>query len=207
MKILKNNKGMTLVEALIAVVITSIILTTLFSFLNVVNRQYTKANREVSVQNEVQTMMMQLENIIIDAEVDVAVDGNKLYVLNEESFSVIGYNGTDQYLYYYQLSASSTSDNYKNASDRSAKLSAAKVDDTIIVNDTTLPGYLFAENVSAFSPVPHFSSTENYVSLILELNKEGVVYRSTKNVFLRNQIVEPTPGASVTPTPTPTPVP
>ena len=171
MKILKNNKGMTLVEALIAVVITSIILTTLFSFLNVVNRQYTKANREVSVQNEVQTMMMQLENIIIDAEVDVAVDGNKLYVLNEESFSVIGYNGTDQYLYYYQLSASSTSDNYKNASDRSAKLSAAKVDDTIIVNDTTLPGYLFAENVSAFSPVPHFSSTENYVSLILELNK------------------------------------
>ncbi len=221
---IKNEKGMTLVEVLIAVVITSIVLTTLFSFLNVITRQYTKNNREVSVQNEVQTLMMQLENFIIDAEIDVATvtynaaddepTGIRLYILNDESFNVIGFSSDDRCLYYYEYSDQAdnhASDDYKNASTRNAKLAAAQVDDDgEVEKNTDLQRYLFAENISVFSPEIHISETENYVSLVLELNNEGEVYRSAKNIFLRNQIVQPTatpsPGASVTPTPTPTPV-
>ena len=199
--ILKDNRGLTLVEMLISFAILSMMMVAVFAFMSNMTTQYQNSNNEVTVQNEVQTLMQQLENYIIDANVDVEWDGTNLYVLSDDEFCVITYNSADQSLKYSGFDSGDLSEDYTNAvtnNDRASVYSAA----------SAMCGSgsdLLAEYVAKFEPTVNLSADENYVAIEIKIEKTNRSYTATKNIYLRNQIVTPTPTASATTTATPTP--
>lgn len=212
--ILKDNRGLTLVEMLISFAILSMMMVAVFAFMANMTKQYQNSNNEVTVQNEVQTLMQQLENYIIDANMGVEVDGNDLYVMSEDEFCVISYD--DECLYYSGYDSSDLSEDYNNAT-KDTVCDAAKAIYSSSDRD------LLAEYVTAFVATTSFTSETNYVSLEITIEKTSRSYTATKNIYLRNQIVPtvsptasgatatstpvPSSGGSATATPTPTDVP
>ncbi len=199
-KILRDNRGLTLVEMLISFAILSMMMVAVFAFMSNMTKQYQNSNNEVTVQNEVQTLMQQLENYIIDADMGVKLVGNDLYVMSEEEFCVISYD--DECLYYSGYDSTDLSEDYKNAT-KDTVYDAASAIYNIIDRE------LLAEYVKAFNVTTSFTSETNYVTLEITIEKTSRSYTATKNIYLRNQIVPTvtptTAGASTTATPTPEP--
>ena len=209
--ILKDNRGLTLVEMLISFAILSMMMVAVFAFMSNMTTQYQNSNNEVTVQNEVQTLMQQLENYIIDAnlgvELDISSGGYDLYVMSSDGFCVISYDGDDDVrkLYYYDYTtvwASSTDVTKENC----YTLAHSYHTDT----STTATKDLLAEYVAVFKVKDDdlsqtINADSNYVALEITIEKLSRSYTATKNIYLRNQIVTPTVTTTVTTTATPTP--
>ena len=67
-----DNRGMTLVEVLVAVVISTVVIGAIWQFMLVSTRSYDSQKTITDLQQEVQQPMNQVENLIIDA--DRAID-------------------------------------------------------------------------------------------------------------------------------------
>ena len=201
--ILKDNRGMTLVEMLVSFAILSLIMVALFQFMNQMMKQYQTANNEVTVQNEAQTLVQQLENFTIDADLGVAVDTAsseyELYVMSSDGFCVITYDSTagDNGELYYSDYSAYINDDYKAATYENV-LSLAK---TVKYNNPSVSKDLLAENVETFKVKDTsntLTSTSNYVAIEITISKLSRSYTVNKNIYLRNQIY---PTVTATPVP------
>lgn len=219
---IQNEKGLTLIELLLSVAIFGLVMVSLFSFMTIISRQYSKANTEVNVQNEVQTLTNHLQNIITSADTNIGLSGDKLFMIDVSEFEVIEYDSANECIYYYssdQLSASADEmQEYEDLDDRDDKLNkaisivAAHPITSIADNRAT---YLMTEYVTEFSISPN--PTDNYVAINVTLNRDNVTYSAAKNIYLRNDLYEVegsgihgSPGTTTTPgagTPTSTPAP
>lgn len=83
----KNNKGLSLVEMIIAVAIISIVLTTVVAFMVTGTKLFNRSNNEIELQEQAQLAVNNIENRIIDAQLGAAfkVDGSYhiLTIMNE----------------------------------------------------------------------------------------------------------------------------
>ncbi len=68
MDITKNNKGTSLVELLIALMISSIIILMIIFFLNSASKYFRRTSDDVNLQMEAQTIISQLSNLVMEAE-------------------------------------------------------------------------------------------------------------------------------------------
>ena len=195
-RILRSKAGVTLVELLISIAIFSVVTFALFTFMGVVSRQYTKNNNEVVVQNEVQTLMAHLQDIVVGANTNIGVEDKRLFMIYDDTFYVIEYDTSSEYLYYYdmtQLGADAADVTaYVSENDRDQKFTKAKkmvTDNAITDSDTLLANYLLSEYVSTFNiDATHLS--DNYMTVTLELKKESVSFKAAKNIFLRNKLYD-----------------
>lgn len=68
MDITKDNKGTSLVELVIALMISSIVILMIIFFLNSTSKYFRRTNDDVNLQMEAQTIINQLSNLIMEAE-------------------------------------------------------------------------------------------------------------------------------------------
>ena len=103
-----NDKGVTLVELIIAIAVSTIVIAMVITFLTAGTKSYTSANDEVSLQMESQTVMNQLEDMIMGSYwteirtvevVDAIVNVKALIIYNEENIDVIYWDREAEKLY------------------------------------------------------------------------------------------------------------
>ena len=208
---MKNRSGFSLVELLVAIAIFSVIMLVVFSFMRSVTIQYGRGNTEITVQNEVQTLMAHIQDFVVAANANVGVDNSnsdiKIFMVNDypevtgqasrDGFRVIEFDHTNGYLYYYDWTQlSGVTDAEKNGfigeEDRDEKFNKAKAIVTnhpIAASSTKVQSYLLTEYVSSFG-VDTSHITENYIAVSVTIKKDNVHYSAAKNIFLRNKLYE-----------------
>ena len=78
---MKNNKGYTLVELLMAIATFSIVMVVVFGIMNNASKSYSKANLDIAVQEDAQLVANQLEELLCDAT-SIGLDAESNYVVN-----------------------------------------------------------------------------------------------------------------------------
>ena len=68
MDIANDNKGTSLVELVIAMMISAIIILMIMFFLSNASRSFQRTNNDVNIQMEAQTIINQLSNLVMEAE-------------------------------------------------------------------------------------------------------------------------------------------
>lgn len=100
-----NNKGMSLVEMLVALALLAIVAVTISAFLQSSNNQYKYNQKEVDLQLEAQTVFTQIKDLLIDAslgvsyEVDPSGEWKDLYIYNDSTYYRIGFVKADRSVY------------------------------------------------------------------------------------------------------------
>lgn len=221
MKMKRDNRGLTLVELIIAVAIASIILLAITMFIRNALRSYETAQHAIDLQMESHVLMEQLGAWVME--------GNRIEVVPQVNFGA-GSNVKSDVLVIYQLPRTSDLSRMPNGftRDSNGKIYATSSPlpptgskrlvwmqdgglyttvDTVtdFDNDTTpsIPGTITPEAnciclyMDAFTPV--WMDSRNTVRIVVNLKADVQEY-SLKNEFrVRNGIV-PTPSPSPSPT-------
>lgn len=184
-----NNKGITLVEMLVALSITSIVMVAIFTFISVGTSNFNSSKKEVAVQTEAQTVMNQLSDLIIDADRGVLVYGSygttydkALVIYNKDKIHMIFYHAGNKKLYYAK-------------SDRIASSfigTIAEIQDYVNSNNVIDDKYLMAQYVSSFEAEENIydgtgAVTGNDVTVNLEITYEERSCPMYSKVALRNK--------------------
>lgn len=159
-----NNKGLTLVELMIAMAIASIVIGSITYFMAASTKSYRKANDEITLQLEAQTILNQLNELIIEA----------YNVKMNDSEKILSIYRSDM-IYYIK------EENNKLMLNKKSSNSSISEDDTWI---------LFGEYIQDFSIVDTGDSNRNKSILIsFDLNKNESYYHIKDSmVTLRNRI-------------------
>lgn len=188
-----ENKGMSLIEIIIALAIMSIVLLAALQLVMSGTRIYTKTSESVDVQTEAQLLESQLNNLIVDAEYSVfacesASPGTPvtddvsgftadayIKVFNTNIAYYIAWDRADSKVYYLE----------KKVTDGSVEeLSYAEKSD--FGN-----WYLMGEGVVGFSPdSSHISEKQRIVTVKIQVEKGQVSYETIQNISLRNNVLE-----------------
>lgn len=90
-----DNKGMTLIELIISIAISSIVVLMIVSFIDGASETFRRANNEVNLQMEAQTALNQLNNLAMEAkniiETEPLASEDKRYIIesNTDFYTVI----------------------------------------------------------------------------------------------------------------------
>ncbi len=176
MRMDKNNEGMTLIELIIVIAISSIVIIMVITFINGALKGFHKTNDEVQLQMEAQTVINQITNIALQAN-SISTDLLSLdteedrYLLEGNTNYIIIFRRNTAKLYLKEITfeAGDTPDV------KAAKAVAASYDDK---------ENLFAEYTSEIS----FTMTDHNKSvlIVLTLRMGEEEYSVTKKVTLRN---------------------
>ncbi|MFV0342907.1 MAG: PilW family protein [Anaerocolumna sp.] len=159
-----NNKGLTLVELLVAMAIATIVICSITYFMATSSKSYSKANDEATLQIEAQTILNQLNELIIEAY---------NVKMNESTNTVTIYS--KDLNYYIKL--------------QDQKLLLNKKKSNVVIEDTD-NWILFGEYVTEFMVKDTGENNDNSSILIsFTLNKNEASYQVTNGlVALRNKI-------------------
>lgn len=86
---LKNNRGFTLVELLVAMAVLMIVLVEVYSVMNSSSTIFSRSSSEIALQSEAQQVKTQIEDLMIDCNgrIDYDVSGNKISILNKDGIN------------------------------------------------------------------------------------------------------------------------
>ncbi len=107
---IKDNRGLTLVELLVAVAIMGLIMVSLSMLLGIGSRTYSRVHNDLNLQMEMQVALLQMQERLIDCNGGLAWDGQILTItnINDDDPEAIfieqhGYQVVDNILYYGYL--------------------------------------------------------------------------------------------------------
>lgn len=99
-----DNKGLSLVELIVAFGVLAVISAMLVGFMTSGARMYRSVSSEVGMQVGAQVAMAQVQEYIIDCNGGLCFDGGKLYVLNSDASGytahVFAFDATTGQMYY-----------------------------------------------------------------------------------------------------------
>ncbi|MDO4540742.1 MAG: prepilin-type N-terminal cleavage/methylation domain-containing protein [Syntrophomonadaceae bacterium] len=98
-----NDKGFTLLEAIIAFALLGIVSLMLIGFINAGSNSYRRVSSEVNLQFENQITMSQLREYFIDCNGGICTEGDRVYVINKTAADQVDVNVfalTDEKLMY-----------------------------------------------------------------------------------------------------------
>ena len=112
---LKNNKGVTLVELIISSAILLLIITAFLSMIASATKMFARGSRDLDVQEEAQSVTTQIENLLADANLYAGQVGNEIYIVNEDLVHVITETSNGVYYSNYEFPATQdpTTENVK----------------------------------------------------------------------------------------------
>jgi len=198
MNFLKKNKGLTLVELIVAIAISVIVFGSIISFLLVSTNLFKNSNTETNIQNEAQLTSNRLHDMLVDASAGVAY-----YV----GSNVKVYNDTDDtaeskklYIYDWDEDANGGSDNskvtvYCITFDRAAKeLQYSFYQYVADETEPTVESNILAQYVTDFkmqlydpdSTTNTISSNQVKYQITFTLNDRS--YKTENTVTLRNNV-------------------
>lgn len=201
----RDQRGVTIVELIVAVAVMSIVMVSVFSFMTNMSKLYTTNNQNLTLQNEAQTIMAQLDTFLTNANAGVFDYDGKTYIASDKSVYVIKLDTTDKRLYLAAYMDSTLPSEYtviNSSLSTTTAINQAYVDNAktkLTVTDSDFE--LFGEYVAGFSITPYFDeNNNNYVTIDLNLEypDSDKVYAASQNVFLRNRIVTKAVGSSTT---------
>lgn len=91
----KDNRGLTLIELLVAMTIVTVVVGMAFGFIIHTVRLYSKGNNESSVQNEAQLTMAQIESLVLNANMGIGFEPEPV-----DPTAPVPDTGNELYLYY-----------------------------------------------------------------------------------------------------------
>ena len=179
-----NNKGLSLVELIVAIGILAIASAAIFEFAITASKHYQQGTKEVQLQYEAQLTMNQLQDLLIDATkgvsysvngdthrilsdadiTEASVTAKQLTVYNEDKYCVIKWDVAQEQLLYSE---------YNREPDDSFTAVAVDV--------------LMGEYVHAFSVDLSQMERGKTIRLDVVFNNERE-YQVTQNVTLRNKV-------------------
>lgn len=194
---LKDQRGLTLVELLIAIAIASIVTVSVGSFMVVGARTFTSTSSEVNLQHESQLAFNQLQDLVIDttlgvtyayvpdaigtAEVNILSDSDipaattvvqkKLYMYNDTVVYVVIWDEANSELYYEE---------YDVAIDSSGNMTLGAARETHA---------LMAEYITYFGADLTRLAEKSIVRVDMTYEKANKNYSSSYNITVRNKVV------------------
>jgi len=167
----KNNKGMSLVEMLASVTILSIVMGGAFWMLSVMTKSFTQSQREVELQNSVQSTYNIVSDLIQEANIDgtgdsVEFSGNNA-VIHVDNVSPTGAKVEKYYVLTLENNCLYLGEN-QAASDIAGE-----------------PANLLAKNVDSYN-IDTSTLGNGYVVLTVTAKSGDKTSTITQNVFLRN---------------------
>ena len=174
---MRKNKGYTLVELLVAMVVLVIVLMEVYMVMNSGSKVYEHGSVDVALQTEAQQTLLELEDLIIDVNSDITYtpqsgtvsENGTLTIVNHGDTYVIRYDGSDP----------------KRAALGYGTLKYKHVVGAASATEIPLSDYVqyFYVDTSQIS-----GHTGNSVVLSLKMNNGTYTYGASKEVFLRNKL-------------------
>jgi len=167
-----DNKGMTLIELIISIAISTIVMLMIVSFINGATKGFRRANDEVNLQMEAQTTINQLNNLALEAmDIYVTTIGE-----NEKIRYIIKISDTEFYIVIH-----------KNDKLYLTQKTSEAGAETIAADDVNDALNLLTEYVDNFEiEINNSTGKVDFVTLKLTLSLGGEEYSITKKARLRN---------------------
>lgn len=173
-----SNSGFTLIELIISMIILSIVILIVASFLYIGSKSYSSANTEVEKQMEVQTVMNQLEDLIIQSYwvklVDINTYEEALIIYSQDKTSIVICNHNEKNLYLIDGTAEALNDLSSITYTKEENLMAEHVNDLKLLLDED---DMRAKNENQLE-------TDFYI--------KDKVYPQIQTIHFRNQLITPT---------------
>ena len=169
---MKNNKGLSLVELIIAFALLALVGVGAAGLMATGSNLFASSTREVDLQTEAQSVINHLNNFIIDAERGITftegTDENVLEVYNVDVVHVVTWNKADKALYYHDRTVTYSGSTPTVGTDSTKELLASNVDN-------------FKVDVSKVA-------TEQNVVVDIKLVYGDRTYTASQDFSLRNDI-------------------
>lgn len=172
-----NNKGYSLVELMLTLLIFSVVMVGIGLIMRTTSVSYKDGNAEVTMQTEAQIIANQVEELLVDAHSvsgKTDLDANRYYysiqtydtmLLSSSSVHYIMYDSTAQKMYYQTEPLDDTADAWVPMAD--------------YVSNFQIAG-LTADASSA--------DCDNMVTVRIDMDKSGYNYSTVKEVYFRNNV-------------------
>lgn len=188
----RDNRGLTLVELIVAISISTILIGAAWQFVLTGTKSYNSQKSKVDMQMEVQQTMNQIENLVVDANrsiaylVDATETGNDAQVdesiLESASTKTINIYGTEK------ISQIVWQKDEKQVVYKELMVSNVSEEEPEVVENED-DSAILAENVTAFEADLTKVNTNNVVTLKLTFEKNSDVYEAERNITLRNTVM------------------
>lgn len=167
---MKNNKGYTLVELLVAMAIFAIIMAEIGTMMNHSSKLYLNGTYEVDLQTEAQQIVQQMEELLIDASVSVNVTPNASG-LSVNNIEIVNYDSSYRIVYVQPDPSVSYGNIYLTST-----------------GPYTADNQLMGEYVESISLNMAEYASASKITLEVLLRNDKYTYATSKDIYLRNDI-------------------
>ncbi len=169
-----NNKGLTLIELMVAMLISVIVISMVGMFISVGSKNYKFASKEIKLQMISQTVTNQLDDIIIESY------WMEQKILSTDITAYIIYSGSDITVIFFDKTAHSLyiKDGFTKSQIGTLNTSDFNVSDNIM--SSYVSDFLLTQN-----------QTENEIQLKINMVNDTSSYTSAHTIALRNKMHEP----------------
>lgn len=177
----KDNRGFTLTELLVCVVIFGVVLASIFGFMLASSKSYNKVNDRLDVQLQAQLAANQISEFAIDCNAGIAKTDTALYIINETTIN--------------ETAPRKFSVNVFSFVEKDGEILYGKLDDVEmkdgVIKFTLTPKALLTDHITSFSVTEARGEGEaaGIKNLTLELGfeKRSARYTVSKTLALRNK--------------------
>lgn len=171
-----DNRGLSLLELLVAITISILVFTVILSLSNTSIVQYKDIGTDVDLQNEAQLTSNQIRDWLMEVNEGIAFK-------DTETESIL-------YLFY------TTDKNELNEKNMIGEIKYDKSDDTLSyrvyeygTDDSLVEYYLLSDKVKGFNCDVSNVYTENYITYVINYNINNVEWIKSNEFLFRNKIV------------------
>ncbi|SHO53933.1 prepilin-type N-terminal cleavage/methylation domain-containing protein [Anaerocolumna xylanovorans] len=181
-----NNRGISLIELIIGMAISSIIIAAIILFMSAGSRGYQAAQSEISLQTEAQTIMNQIREYVLEGNNIEYDSGNAALTIyhsdgnaatTTDAMEIIWFNGSDHNMYLYHTTAG-------------GKTSVmAAVQSGTVTEDNLMGEYVEGFEVSGKLIDDRTGASGTTLTVSLRMKYNGREYKLAEDMKLRNRIV------------------
>lgn len=188
-----TNKGYSLIELIVTLLVSSIVLLAVGTFMNIAIKSYRSTNAEVTLQMEAQAALNMIEDIIVESK---EMKYYPSFSYNGTSYQILVMTSqSNQEYFYYTILLDPNGHRLllKKESSVSNSFSASDIEKINTTVETCLSdpeSYLLANYVTSMvvSPSSAFAPEEAFVSTVLTLSLNGKNFTTSGNISLRNGV-------------------
>lgn len=192
-----NNKGLTLIELILAMAISTIVIGAVIAFMSAGSRSYRFEENEISLQMEAQTVMNQINNLVIEGN-NIEFNGtDRLTIYHTDNDSttydkseVIWFDVSQNRLYLYLINSDVESIAMNNEIATQSGLEDNLLGEYVVDFSATL-----GELPAALTPAPtsfeyrRQDASGATITVTLQMETQNKTYLAQQDIKLRNRVV------------------